>query len=251
LEYLKDTVDPDEFKLNDWGNWASEDDALGFIFSLQDESIIKVKVDIGSGVIREAVYGEQYRDYPNDILIGSTTTYKYNEEGILSEEDYHGLALKDGQMWWENESEVKYDASGNITEGYELDSYYAGGMLTQMDGVIGVSKNGSFKLYAVGYDIDSVGSITYTHVYDQDGNEVLGCDGLINPLDIINQFQAGTEEIRNTEENIVEAENNNFSEIMDRMAIQDEAAQQAADHRFVSEMAKKAEEIQQPQAQNQ
>ena len=248
-DQLKEQFDPGTFKLDDW---KLDDNGLAkFKFSVDNDAKVEIKVDMASGIIKEAVYSEEYRD-SEDNLVKAETTYKY-EEGILREEKCYAQTLKGGRVSEECESDVKYDAFGNITQGYELTSSYGDdGKLTQKSAVIGTFQDGFFRMYAVSYDVDSAGNVTHTHVYDEAGNEISGGDGFIHPADILKTISPGTGEIRqNAEEKVVNADNNKFSEIIARMAVQDEVLKQAKDHRFVNEVAKKAGAVEQPQAHNQ
>jgi len=244
-EQLKEQFNPETFKLDDWK--LDENDLAKFKFSVDNDAKIEIKVDMRSGIIKEAVYSEEYIDSEGN-LVKFDAAYKY-DEGILREEKYHAQTLKDGRLLEECESDVKYDAYGNITEGYELTSSYGDdGKLTQKSAVIGTFQDGFFRMYAVAYDVDTAGNVTYTHVYDEAGNEISGGDGFIHPSDILNTISPGTAEIRqNAEAPVVDADNNRFSEIVARMAVQDEVLKQAKDHRFVNEIAKKAGAAEQPQ----
>ncbi len=82
-----------------------------------------------------------------------------------------------------------YDANGALADSYSLNrGYNSAGSLTSMEGSIVVpSAEGTQVSYRVVYDINENGYITYTHVYDAEGQEIadLGGQYYIHPTNII------------------------------------------------------------------
>ncbi|MFH0764163.1 MAG: hypothetical protein V1927_04100, partial [Candidatus Omnitrophota bacterium] len=247
IENLKEKFNPEKYSLSEWK--LGENNLVEFKFNLGETTKVSIKIDMHSGIMRESLYNEEFRDSDGSLLKTETKS-RYDEDGRLIEETYQAAAIENGRTWWACEHYLKFDAAGNVIEGYQLDSYYAGdGMLTQMNGVIGMSKDGVFKLYTVSYDIDENGNVVMTHLYDENGVEVGTYEGFEHPSEIISVMTV-IDSNQNSDRQEAQEELCN-QEILARKAIEELVARQAADKRFVNEMAEKAKMIEQPQVQNQ
>ncbi|MFA6078528.1 MAG: dockerin type I domain-containing protein [Candidatus Omnitrophota bacterium] len=117
-------------------------------------------------------------DYYTGNRRDQSTDSAYNVNGVRTSYD---------------ESVSNYGADGALDDSYTLNrDYNSTGTLTSMEGrVVVPSDDGTQASYRVVYDINASGSITYTHVYDAEGQEVpeLGGQYYIHPTNIINEIK--------------------------------------------------------------
>jgi hypothetical protein len=152
---------------------------------------------------------------------------------MLSRSQYRATIIDNGQVDWKCESEVEYDEAGNILVGYDLQSYFNDGRLDRQEGVAALTKDGVLNVYSIAYDITN-GVVFYTHILDEDGNEISGVDGFVHPADVLAQLEAGTGEMKKSTEDRIEAQNN---EEADRMDVKNAVLKWFKDNRFSRDRA--------------
>lgn len=204
------------------------------------------KYDENGRLIEDAL--EERFDVPDSTMyhghLYSTATFEYDESGKLTKRRDTGRHENIiGAPEYSYEQEVTYDGDNNIKTLYYVESGFdeATGKLQSKSGVIFMeSDKGEISWYSVGYNIDENGQVVYTHVYDIDGNEIkeLGGEGDINPADIIKKANDSTAELYGHNE-----EGRIDPEILQRRAVEVKAWAQAADKRFVDEMAARKKNI--------
>jgi len=123
-------------------------------------------------------YHYVYTDYYTGQRKDQSTDSSFDVNGIRTSYD---------------ESVANYGADGALADSYTLNrDYNTAGTLTSMEGrVVVPSSDGTQASYWVVYDLSASGSITYTHVYNAQGQEMpeLGGQYYIHPTNIIDEIK--------------------------------------------------------------
>ena len=197
-----------------------------------------------NGLLIEAGWEAHYdAPWPGTYSEYSTSTFGYDEKGNLQKrKDIGSMHDANGVMRGSVEQETTYDADGNIETLYYIESDFddTGKLSSKAAIIFTESREGEVSWYTVGYDVDEKSNVTHTHVYDIDGNEIenLGGEGDIHPVDILKSLNNPSADLYAHKD-----EKNVDPEILQQKALEAKAWAQAADKRFINEMATKRKDF--------
>ncbi|GAG04032.1 unnamed protein product, partial [marine sediment metagenome] len=179
--------------------------------------------------------------YSENRLVSRTLSKRityYNENGTIKKQE---------RKWY------CYDGSGNLLHHYAIKSYFDNkGKLTSKTAIINVSQEEELGKYIVTYEINDEGGITYTHVYDEDGNKIEELSGrgeihpaeiiyMINNVDMVDKDIDDKQKYRDLSREAKERKDGETAnaELLQQKTIEEKIEKQARDPLFCGQMAEK------------